>query len=119
MLAIPERCPGAERQQRFVGRGGGVGDPQVRAGDDVGAGVEVRAERVALGAAVAAGAREFRRVVIVSDADAPASPCGACRQVLAELAPEGEIWMLHDSLPLVSTTAVLLPDAFQGSSLSR
>ena len=35
------------------------------------------AERVAIGAAIAAGAREFRRIVVVSDAEGPASPCGA------------------------------------------
>ena len=42
------------------------------------------AERVAIGAAVAAGAREFEVVVVVADTGVPISPCGACRQVLAE-----------------------------------
>ena len=42
------------------------------------------AERVAIGAAVAAGAREFLAVAVVADTKVPISPCGACRQVLAE-----------------------------------
>jgi cytidine deaminase len=42
------------------------------------------AERVAIGAAVAAGAREFLAVAVVADTKLPISPCGACRQVLAE-----------------------------------
>lgn len=42
------------------------------------------AERVAMGAAVAAGARKFKAVVVVADTVVPISPCGACRQVLAE-----------------------------------
>lgn len=42
------------------------------------------AERVAIGAAVAAGAREFLAVAVVADTGLPISPCGACRQVLAE-----------------------------------
>lgn len=42
------------------------------------------AERVAIGAAVAAGAREFLAVAVVAETGVPISPCGACRQVLAE-----------------------------------
>lgn len=42
------------------------------------------AERVAVGAAVAAGVREFLAVAVVADTGVPISPCGACRQVLAE-----------------------------------
>lgn len=42
------------------------------------------AERVAIGSAIAAGARDFQIVVVVADTAVPISPCGACRQVMAE-----------------------------------
>lgn len=42
------------------------------------------AERVAIGAAIAAGATRFLGVAVVADTGVPISPCGACRQVLAE-----------------------------------
>lgn len=42
------------------------------------------AERVAIGAAVAAGVRDFVAVAVVADTAVPISPCGACRQVFAE-----------------------------------
>ena len=42
------------------------------------------AERVAIGTAVAAGVQSFDQVVVVADTAEPISPCGACRQVMAE-----------------------------------
>lgn len=68
------------------------------------------AERGALAAAVAAGARAFARVVIVTEADVPTPPCGMCRQALVEFAPALEVisvaindrsasWSLADLLP--------------------
>lgn len=78
------------------------------------------AERVAVGAAVAQGLREFEALVIVTEADVPTPPCGICRQVLMEFAPE---------LPVLSVTrsgaearwtmSELLPHAFTPTSLGR
>jgi cytidine deaminase len=47
-------------------------------------GLTMCAERVAIGAAVAAGVTEFQGVAVVADTAVPISPCGACRQVLSE-----------------------------------
>jgi cytidine deaminase len=72
-------------------------------------GLTICAERAAICAAVSAGARKFRRAVVVSDIDPPAAPCGACRQVLAEfgldlpidgVGPRATVrWRLADLLP--------------------
>ncbi len=47
-------------------------------------GLSLCAERAALAAAVAAGVKRVRAVVIVTEADPPGTPCGACRQWLRE-----------------------------------
>jgi cytidine deaminase len=52
-------------------------------------GLTTCAERNAVAAAVAAGARRIVAVAVVSGSRPPASPCGACRQVLAEFAAPG------------------------------
>ena len=46
------------------------------------------AERVALPAAVVDGVREFVALAVVCDGQSPCTPCGVCRQVLFEFAPE-------------------------------
>lgn len=49
------------------------------------------AERNALATAVAAGEQAFVSVTIVADTELPISPCGACRQVMAEFEADLEI----------------------------
>ena len=46
------------------------------------------AERVAMPAAIVAGVRDFIALAVVGDGDGPCTPCGACRQVLFEFAPD-------------------------------
>lgn len=81
--------------------------------------VSTCAERVALGTAVADGARDFRRIAIAVSGEEPSAPCGMCRQALREFAPRLEVvsagssgkqrrWTLDD----------LLPDAFARDDLS-
>jgi len=75
-------------------------------------GLTICAERAAVAFAVARGVRRFRRIVIATDADPPASPCGACRQVLAEFGLELEVVAVGPHRQLSWTLAELLPDAF-------
>ncbi|WP_425203814.1 cytidine deaminase [Priestia megaterium] len=42
------------------------------------------AERTAIFKAVSEGDKQFSDIAVVGDTDGPISPCGACRQVLAE-----------------------------------
>ena len=56
--------------------------------ENISFGLTMCAERVAVGAAVAESAHDWRLLAIVADAKEPVVPCGACRQVLAEFNPK-------------------------------
>lgn len=78
-------------------------------------GLSLCAERAAMATAVAGGARRIVAVVLVTDANPPATPCGACRQWMAEFG--------RDDMEIVTanvagcirrfTLKELLPEAFR------
>ena len=70
------------------------------------------AERVALGAAVTAGARGFSRLLVVTDASPPAAPCGACRQALHEFGGALQIDAVNETETRSWTLDELLPHSF-------
>lgn len=82
-------------------------------------GLTICAERMALGAAVAAGAKALRRVVVTTDVDPPAAPCGACRQLLAEFGLDLEVVAVGPGSERHWTLRQLLPDAFTRETLDR
>ncbi|OES44335.1 cytidine deaminase [Domibacillus iocasae] len=78
------------------------------------------AERTAIFKAWSEGASEFAAIAVVADTKRPVPPCGACRQVIAELCPpdmpviltnlQGDVQML--------TVSELLPGAFSPEDLN-
>lgn len=74
------------------------------------------AERVAIGKAVSEGVKRFVAVAIVAEKAAPCTPCGACRQVLAEFGPMSVI-LAQPGEPWELSLAELLPHSFSGACL--
>jgi cytidine deaminase len=73
------------------------------------------AERIALFKALTDGKNSFRAMAVVAAWPRAGTPCGACRQLLAEYAPEAVVWLAHaDNLKKVRefTVRALLPQAF-------
>lgn len=76
-------------------------------------GLTVCAERVALYKAVSRGERSFSAIAVAADTDDHCSPCGACRQVLAEFGGDTRVYMANRRGEYRETTvAELLPAAF-------
>jgi cytidine deaminase len=70
------------------------------------------AERVAIFKAVSEGEKEFEIISVVTDNGG--SPCGGCRQVMAEFGLDTIVLMADGSGKLIKETTVkeLLPEAF-------
>lgn len=82
-------------------------------------GLTLCAERIALGAAVANGRRDFVLLVLLTDTDTPVAPCGACRQLLHDFAPQ--LLILAEGIRQGRTAlwflSQLLPDPFSGKDI--
>jgi len=71
------------------------------------------AERVAVYSALAAGEKSFTHVAIASDSAEPTFPCGTCRQVIMEFAPDACVLCANREGEFVSYPAKqLLPHTF-------
>lgn len=81
-------------------------------------GLSICAERVAVGKAVSAGERDFETLAVVSKT--MASPCGACRQVLAEFGLDTKVVMADlEQSREIHTVGDLLPAAFTPANLPK
>ena len=82
-------------------------------------GSSICAERTALVKAVSEGERLFEAVAVVTNAGG--SPCGSCRQMLAEFGLELTVLLVNGAGEVVSETTLraLLPDAFTPASLRQ
>lgn len=76
------------------------------------------AERSALFSAISNGERNFVKLAVVGSSKDIAYPCGICRQVIVELAPNAEIICARDENTYkVLTINDLLPNAFTPNNL--
>ncbi len=81
-------------------------------------GLTICAERTAIVKGVSEGQRRFKRVAVVADTDHPTPPCGACRQLLWEFAPDATVVLANLAGKTVTyTMRELLPAAFDASQL--
>lgn len=78
------------------------------------------AERGAVSKAVSEGRRDFARIAIAADTDRFTSPCGVCRQVLWEFAPDLEVLLYNRRGKIQELTLrQLLPYSFDSTALEE
>ncbi len=82
-------------------------------------GMSICAERTAITSAVAQGYREFRAIAVAGPDGAITSPCGACRQFIAEFDPELPVFFTTPDADMQTTLDKLLPFSFGPKSLQN
>jgi cytidine deaminase len=75
-------------------------------------GATICAERAAVCAMVTAGETKLSAVAVFTDAEIPATPCGICRQVLAEFAEDAFVIVATPRMQKTLSLAALLPERF-------
>jgi cytidine deaminase len=84
-------------------------------------GATICAERSALVGAVAAGETTVRAVVVVTPTPEPSTPCGICRQLMAEFGPDVIVLAASSvsDVVLMATLGALLPLSFGAANLDE
>lgn len=83
-------------------------------------GLTVCAERTALFKAISEGEHSFAAIAIASDEDTFTFPCGACRQVIFELAGNIDIVLTKKNGGIMTKKMIdLMPHPFDGKSLKK
>ena len=83
-------------------------------------GLTICAERVAMFKAISEGHRQFQRIAVVADTQAPTPPCGACRQILWEFGGDLEVVLANlERETGRHRLSALLPLPFDGRLLSK
>ncbi len=83
-------------------------------------GLTLCAERTAVVKGVSEGFKRFVKVAVVTDTDTPTPPCGACRQLLWEFAPDAVVLLANLKGDVIRyTMRELLPAAFDAGQLDR
>lgn len=79
------------------------------------------AEAGAIAAMIAGGDTRISEIAVIADSPQPISPCGGCRQKIAEFANGDVVVTLHtsDGARLETTVASLLPGVFDADYMSR
>ena len=77
------------------------------------------AERIAIFKAVTEGETEFLKLVVVADTEEPISPCGACRQVMAEFGNFEVILVGKNGNIKKTSVSELLPYSFGKENLNK
>lgn len=71
------------------------------------------AEQSAVQAMASSGERVIGEVVVFTEASPPASPCGACRQILSEFGKDARVWLVNSQAEVIETSVrELLPLGF-------
>ena len=82
-------------------------------------GLSCCAERVALFSALAAGESKFDCIAVVAEGPTPVPPCGACRQLLHDYAPQLQVVMANRDATREQTIKELLPYGFSPEYLEQ
>jgi cytidine deaminase len=83
-------------------------------------GLTICAERTAIFRAISDGVHKFKAIAIVSDEGGLTSPCGACRQVLSDLAGNIDVVLAdHRGRMKVFKLKKLLPHPFTPENLRK